>query len=66
MRWRTDASHPTNHTPRFDAGYTYDVVATDIPGGQLGDEPEAVTDWRNVVLAKYGGDKKTVRAGCLV
>ena len=42
-------------------GYTYDVVATDVPGGQLGDEPVAVTDWRNVVLRKYGGDVRTVK-----
>lgn len=46
-----------------DLDYTYDVLATDIPGGQLDDEPVTVTDWRNVVLHKYGGDKKTVRAG---
>lgn len=52
--------HLLDALSRPKTGYTYDVLATDIPGGQLGDEPEAVTDWRNVVLAKYGGDKKTV------
>ena len=50
----------------FNPGYTYDVLATDIPGGQLDDEPVAVTDWRNVVLAKYGGDKKTVSCVMIV
>ena len=36
----------------------YEVVATDVPGGQLADEPDTTIEWRDVVLQKYGNDEQ--------
>lgn len=38
----------------------YEILATDVPGGQLSDEPNTTVKWRELVLQKYGNNDRTV------